>query len=786
MEPDILILSDSSKLRKILADRLAARGYAISVVRTGGAALKKVEEEAPHVALIDLGLKDMSGPEVVSEIGRRSPTTECIVLAKRASHPSIIEAMKLGAYGFLLKPYDAKQLEVTIGRAMEKREADEALREREEELQILLASLTEGLLILDSDLAVVTCNDFGARILGINQEDLIGKNIEEISPDIMSTGHLERFRNVLRAGRALALEDFVLPGQAGDIHVSLRVFKVGSGLGVTVTDITEQRRVEEELRHANREVSRLMASISDSLWSAELDNKGHMACRYYSPVIERITGRPPDFYMAGPHRWLSIVHPDDLSKVEQAMTRALFDTAYRVLEEYRIILPDETVRWVRDSIMITETGGSPRRLDGVLTDITEFRKAMADLEAERASLAQRVAERTMELREANVELARAARLKDEFLANMSHELRTPLNTVLGMSEALREEAYGALNEKQQESLEQIEESGRHLLALINDILDVSKVEAGKVELEIGPVSLESVCQASLWLIKQIAFKRRLRVRSRIDSRGIEIQADERRLKQVLVNLLSNAVKFTPKGGEIGLDVEGDVEGGAIRFTVWDTGIGISEEAMGLLFTPFVQLDSRLSRKYEGTGLGLALVHRLTALHGGSVRLESTVGEGSRFTVSLPWDSKDREEEEDRPCGGQVAVVVKAGGTMRIMEMITDQLEGIGYRVVVAEDPSEAAARDEDVQPDVMVINMEMPSQEGLEIVRRFCGADSKTRDIPLVVLTSLDIPGDRERFIDAGADEYLIKPVGARALARVLGEWGGGDGEESRICQSRI
>ncbi|RMF01624.1 MAG: response regulator, partial [Chloroflexi bacterium] len=207
-------------------------------------------------------------------------------------------------------------------------------------------------------------------------------------------------------------------------------------------------------------------------------------------------------------------------------------------------------------------------------EIAERKRMEETLEKSRATLARRIEERTAELSAANAQLSRAARLKDEFLASMSHELRTPLNAVLSMSEALQEEMYGGLNQKQHQSLKNIEESGRHLLALINDILDLSKIEAGKLELQTEPVSVQQVCSASLIFIKQTAHKKRIKVLSKIDNQAVALKADERRLKQMLVNLLSNAVKFTPEGGTVGLEVIADAERQAINFTVWDTGIGI--------------------------------------------------------------------------------------------------------------------------------------------------------------------------------------------------------------------
>jgi PAS domain S-box-containing protein len=285
----------------------------------------------------------------------------------------------------------------------------------------------------------------------------------------------------------------------------------------------------------------------------------------------------------------------------------------------------------------------------IARDITERRRAEEALQKAHEELGTRVEERAVELSVAIEELTRVSRLKDEFLASMSHELRTPLNAILGLSESLQEEVYGSLNQKQRESLETIERSGRHLLELISDILDLAKIGAGELGLEIGPVSVESICQAAFELVSQAAQKKRIEVSLTFDKRVTMILADQRRLKQILVNLLSNAVKFTSEGGEVGLDVRCDVGRQRVGFTIWDRGIGISPEAMEHLFEPFVQLDSKLSRQHTGTGLGLALVRRLAELQGGKVLVESQVGKGSRFTVWLPWKAPT-PGTDDPDCG----------------------------------------------------------------------------------------------------------------------------------------
>lgn len=275
-------------------------------------------------------------------------------------------------------------------------------------------------------------------------------------------------------------------------------------------------------------------------------------------------------------------------------------------------------------------------------ELAEKKQAKAELEAERAHLAARVEERTAELKSANQKLAKAAKAKDEFLATMSHELRTPLNAIFTKSEMILEGFYGELNEKQINAFDVITESSQHLLELINDILDIAKIEAGKLKIERAPVSVKSICESSLRLVKGQAHHKNIALETTGANKHIRLNADARRLKQILVNLLSNAIKFTHPGNTVGLDVTPLPEEGTIQFTVWDTGIGMSPQELDRLLgknfspQPFVQLDSALSRQYEGTGLGLSLVYHLTKLHGGNVTVVSNKGKGSHFTVSLPF------------------------------------------------------------------------------------------------------------------------------------------------------
>jgi signal transduction histidine kinase len=247
-----------------------------------------------------------------------------------------------------------------------------------------------------------------------------------------------------------------------------------------------------------------------------------------------------------------------------------------------------------------------------------------------------VRSRTADLEATNAALERAARVKDEFLATMSHELRTPLAGILSMTEALGEEVYGPVTDRQRKSLANIDSSGRHLLELINGILELTRVDAGYSELNLSAFDVEAVCHASLQLVSELATKKRQTLDLCLAPSRMQVVADYRRIEQILVNLLGNAVKFTPEGGSIHLQVAGDTLRRTITFSVRDTGIGIAAEHIPRLFQPFVQLESGLDRHYGGTGLGLALVRRFAELHGGHVEVESTPGAGSSFQVSIPW------------------------------------------------------------------------------------------------------------------------------------------------------
>ncbi|BAY22903.1 two-component hybrid sensor and regulator [Calothrix sp. NIES-2100] len=400
------------------------------------------------------------------------------------------------------------------------------------------------------------------------------------------------------------------------------------------------------------------------------------------------------------------------------------------------------------------------------------------------------------LERTNAELRRATRLKDEFLANMSHELRTPLNAILGMSESLIEMVFGSLNHQQHEAIATIERSGQHLLSLINDILELSKIEADKLELKVSSVSVAQLCKISLDFVKQQAFKKQIQLNFTLPTIQAEISADERRIQQVLINLLSNAIKFTPNGGQVTLDVT--VQNSSelldthswILFSVTDTGIGIAPADQARLFQPFVQIDSSLNRKYEGTGLGLVLVKRIIELHGGNVSLRSELGQGSCFTVSLPYNacqlqqtstsslppSVDVEQNSVAIAPTQVITVPTTPHSPLILlaedneaniNTISSYLEAKGYRMLVAKNGQEAINLTQTHHPDLIVMDIQMPVVDGLQAIERI-RQDPQLAAIPIIALTAMAMIGDREKCLASGASKYLAKPVKLKQLTATI------------------
>ncbi|MFN6569335.1 ATP-binding protein [Dendronalium sp. ChiSLP03b] len=408
--------------------------------------------------------------------------------------------------------------------------------------------------------------------------------------------------------------------------------------------------------------------------------------------------------------------------------------------------------------MIPGCNGEPEFFLAMIEDITERKQTESKLRASQAAA------------------EAGSRAKSEFLATMSHELRTPLNAIMGLSQLLQQEMVGSLNEKQKEYISCMYSSGEHLLAVINDILDLSKVEAGKEELSLMPLSVPELCNYVLSTVRDRAVEKGLLFTSKIHPKADICIADARRIKQMLLNLLTNAVKFTPTG-RVSLEVKKVPEG--ITFTVADTGIGIDSNQFQFLFEPFKQLDSRLNRQYEGTGLGLALTRKLARLHGGDVTVVSTLGEGSEFTLFLPdrMDEKEREDEGDRGVISSSSVpsakkcILLVGQEENAAIFLQDYLQIIGYQVDWLNNGNSFLEQVRTLKPDLILLDGDLvegfTSWDLLKLLRK----EPDLQQLP-VVMTSANQPAlQKVNDLQTGANEYLLKPIRIAQLEIMLREY---------------
>ncbi len=562
-------------------------------------------------------------------------------------------------------------------------------------------------------------------------------------------------------------------------------------------DVDAQRAAQRMVRKQGL----AMQSASDGMAILNEDNQ----FTYVNAAYARIHGYETYSDLIG--RPLSAMFPTQTFKAieREILTLAVNSGDWR--EELVGLRRDNTTFHCEASFARIETG----ELICVVRDISERKAVEQLLSKERESLALR----TAELQSANEDLAQTLESRDNFLAVVSHELRTPLNSILGMTETMGSGMYGDLTERQQRAVGRAHTSATHLLGLINDILSFAKSEAGQLTVNKDAVDLNALCLSSLDMIRDAADKKSLGVYYEFPDHIHTVQGDAQRLRQIIVNLLSNAVKFTPEKGRIGLQVRGSVPNEQLIISVWDTGIGIAPDDMGGLFQPFVQVDSKLSRKYDGTGLGLSLSKRLANLHDGDIVVESEVGKGSRFTLVLPWEvdktnalgapvnessivargtgrliaelpdvdhahhgteelSQVTPATEIEPIGVNVPQkemqILLAEDNDLNVETISEFLEMGGYQVLVAGNGQDVLDLLETHQPDIILMDVQMPVMDGLQATRAIRKQEHLS-ELPIIAITGMAMEGDAKRCLDAGATDYLSKPLSMQTMLDVIAKY---------------
>ncbi|PSR17988.1 hypothetical protein C8255_09700 [filamentous cyanobacterium CCP3] len=542
----------------------------------------------------------------------------------------------------------------------------------------------------------------------------------------------------------------------------------------TALDITDRKLAELERQKLSERLSLALKSGAIGCWEWDIQQN----TIFWDERMYELYGLSGADFGAAANAtwayefWADKVHPDDLPAAERLLQQAVLGQA-TYDPEFRVLHADGSLHHIKAYGEVhRDSEGNPKSMIGVNFDISEQHAALR----ERQQAEERLQHINERLVLTNAELDRATRLKDEFLASMSHELRTPLNAILGMAEGLKEHVFGPINDGQSQALSTIERSGLHLLDLINDILDLSKVEAGKLELEPVAVNVKQLCESGLSFVRQMAFSKSIGLSLESLPSMPDIAMDERRIRQVLINLLSNAVKFTPAGGQVTLKAEVEAQGSKsacsniLKLSVTDTGIGIAPDNVARLFQPFVQIDSSLSRQYTGTGLGLALVRKMVELHGGSVSVTSEVNQGSCFTITLPYLSETglnvpvSPAAPAQPLDASNTCVLVVEDSAEAADILARYLQEQGLDAIVCSSGDRVMQEVVQAQPALIILDILLPDRSGWDVLRQL-KASPQTQAIPVIVVSVVD---ERSYGLSLGASDYLVKPVTRQRLQQSL------------------
>ncbi|WP_386021750.1 PAS domain S-box protein [Thiorhodococcus fuscus] len=699
---------------------------------------------------------------------------------------------------------EIESLRGTLQDVTSRKQAERALAEKTLHYEAMIATSIDGFWMLDSEGRILATNDAYLKRSGYGREELLGMRVADLeameAPEHVAT-HIARIK---RSGHDLFESRHRTKGGAvWPVEISVSFSPAfGGRLFAFIRDISERKRADralfeqqtaalEEQRRAQIAALSLMeeaiaareraetafVSLRESEQRLLLAQEGaHVGIwewdpaedrLYCSPECHRLYGLPPDSF-SKIDDWGACLHPEDFERLRSGWLAN--PEGYPAFEdEFRIFREHGEVRWIVTKGHLVRDASGRSRLFGINMDVTDQKRLVEELEQYRLHLEELVEVRTSELAAARNEAERLARIKSAFLANMSHEIRTPLNAVLGLARIGARDSVGL---KVCSNFERILVAGEHLLGVINDILDYSKIEAGRFVLESHAFRLADLISRVADLQVGVARDKGLGYRIECSPDLPDwVMGDAQRLRQILVNLLSNAVKFTERG-EVCLSVE--VAGPCIRFSVTDTGVGMRDEQIARLFTPFEQADGSTTRRFGGTGLGLAISRNLARLMGGEILVESAPGQGSRFTLSLSLPVaepvQDRAEFESEMAGRRLAGIhVLAAEDVGLNRVILEDLlehEGALCRLVENGRLAVDAVREAGPQGfDLVLMDVQMPEMDGYEATRQL---HEVAPGLPVIALTAHALPEERAKCMSAGMVDHVSKPIEPDALVAAI------------------
>jgi PAS domain S-box-containing protein len=640
----------------------------------------------------------------------------------------------------------------------------------DETLEAVIASSPDAIVTSDALGCIVTWNPAAERIFGFTSREILGQPLTRLIPRRYRAVHDAGLARVAATGEArmigatAELAALRADGSEFPIELSLATWTVKGKVHFSgiIRDVSERRRLMESLTQSEERVQAIVTSATDAI--ACTDEAGRVVL--WNLAAERMFGRSREDMLG--QLLLAVIPERHRDAHEHGMRRLGRSGEGRLIgrtAELTAVRGDGSEFPIELSLGTWAAGGA-RYFSGIIRDISERKRAENAIQAAREAADD------------------ASRAKSLFLANMSHELRTPMNAIIGYSEMLLEDAQDESNEAVAGDLRKVLGAGKHLLSLINDVLDLSKIEAGKMDLYIERFEIGAMVEEVVATIEALIERNKNRLRIDVDPSLSQMRADVTKVRQALFNLLSNATKFTHEG-EIVLRVESESVDGEdwVRLAVSDSGIGIPPEKLGHVFEEFSQAEDTTSRDYGGTGLGLPISQRFCRMMGGDILVESNPGEGSTFTIRLPMEVTPEEGAADdaplapMPEHGAQRVVLVIDDDPNALELLERTLRGAGVQVVTASNGGEALRLARELHPVAITLDVVMPGIDGWEVLQGL-KADPATRDIPVIMVTMTD---DRSLGYALGATEFLTKPVQRTQLLKLLERYAPQDAERRAL-----
>jgi PAS domain S-box-containing protein len=664
----------------------------------------------------------------------------------------------------------------------ERKKSEEALAKSEADLRALFSSMEDVVLVFDRDARYIRIAPTNPSRLIKPPEELLGRLAHDVFPKETADRFLEAIKKTLDSGETHQLEyDMNVGSETYWFLANLTKLDEDKVFWVA-RDITERKKSEEAIRRRNEYLA-VSAEIG-KLVTSTLDLNSIFA-RTVNLVSERF-----HFYHAG----IFIVEETGFNA---ALREATGDAGREMKEKKHILQVNDKsivgkVTMDGQAVIVNDVTANPLHRPNPLLPETRAEAAIPlrigsrvigaiDIQAKTTgafteddiavlqTLADQVAvaidnARSFELsQEAVMEMREIDRLKSQFLANMSHELRTPLNSIIGFSRVIIKGIDGPVTELQQQDLTAIYNSGQHLLGLINDILDLSKIEAGKMELAFDEVNISDITNSVLSTMSGLIKDKPIQIKRIIQPDLPTVRADAIRVRQVMINLLSNAAKFTDEGNivvEVGLH-PGQAGRNDVKISVTDTGPGISKQDQEKLFQPFSQVDDSPTRKTGGTGLGLSICQHIVNMHGGKIWVDSDTGKGSTFSFTLPLF---RKQQEHSTTSTSAKVILTIDDDPQVISLYERYLQTQGYQVIPLTDPAHAVERAKQVKPFAVTLDISMPGIDGWQVLDSL-KSDPDTRNIPIIICSIIE---DLEKGFNLGATDYLVKPILEEDLVNAL------------------